>query len=395
MIEGGFPAVPERDRLHPLRTVADAGVLEIVDIVCPAEVEEHPDRRRGERPARGGAIGREGLRGAKGLLAREPQHMIAVVAALVDEHPQRGVPGEAHDPADLQGEVVGVILLPPVDVEGDPVIVAQAHALSAAQLDYYHGLAARGLIRLITTRAELAVHRAAWPADGVLGLVVLMENGDPIVEPAEVPWWAERGVRIVGPAWQATRYCGGTKQPGPLTDLGRALLPELAAAGMILDVSHMAEESFWQALDLWKGPVIASHSNSRELVAERVADRHLSDAMIKALVERDAVIGAVFYNAFIAAEYQRGDPKERYGLDRLVRHIDRVCQLAGSARHSAIGSDLDGGLGSEHIARELDSAADLPRLAEALSAAGYSDADVAAIMGDNWLRLLGQALPEE
>jgi membrane dipeptidase len=270
---------------------------------------------------------------------------------------------------------------------------AEAHAQSATQLDYYHDLAARGLVRLITTRAELAAHRAAWPADGVLGMVVLMENADPIVEPAETAWWAARGVRIVGPAWHATRYCGGTRQPGPLTDLGRALLPELAAAGIVLDTSHMAEESFWQALDLWQGPLIASHSNSRDLVAERMADRHLSDAMIKALVARDAVIGAVFYNAFIVAEYAQGDPKERYGLDRLVRHIDRVCQIAGSARHAAIGSDLDGGLGREHIPRELDSCADMPRLAEALSTAGYSDRDIAAIMGDNWLRLLDRALP--
>lgn len=298
------------------------------------------------------------------------------------------------------GLVFGTLFAMPADAiatdlskEQSYTTPAEAHALSAAQLDYYHGLAARGLIRLITTRAELDVHRAAWPADGVLGLVVLMENGDPIVEPAEVPWWASLGVRIVGPAWQATRYCGGTKQPGPLTDLGRALLRELAAAGMILDVSHMAEESFWQALDLWQGPLIASHSNSRDLVAEHMADRHLSDAMIKALVERGAVIGTVFYNAFIAAEYQRGDPKEHYGLERLVRHIDRVCQIAGSARHAAIGSDLDGGLGREHVARELDSVADLPRLAEALSAAGYNDADVAAIMGDNWIRMLEQSLP--
>jgi membrane dipeptidase len=141
--------------------------------------------------------------------------------------------------------------------------------------------------------------------------------------------------------------------------------------------------------------VIASHSNSRDLVSADRADRHLSDAMIKALVERDAVIGTVFYNAFIAAEYVKGDPKERYGLDRLVRHIDRVCQIAGSTRHAALGSDLDGGLGREHIARELDSVADMPRLAEALGAAGYGDSDVANIMGDNWIRMLEQALPED
>lgn len=270
---------------------------------------------------------------------------------------------------------------------------AEAHALAAAQLDYYHGLAARGLVRLITSRAELAAHRAAWPQDGCLGMVILMENGDPIVAPEEAAWWAEGGVRIVGPAWQGTRYCGGTGQPGPLTALGRALLPELAAAGLLLDVSHMAEESFWQALELWDGPVIASHSNCRSLVAERLADRHLSDAMIKALVARDAVIGAAFYNAFLAAGYTKGDPKDAYGIALIVRHIDRVCQLAGSSRHAAIGSDLDGGLGREQIPRELDSVADLPRLAEALSDAGFGDGDIAGIMGANWLRALEQSLP--
>ncbi|MEI8165758.1 MAG: membrane dipeptidase [Chloroflexales bacterium] len=272
---------------------------------------------------------------------------------------------------------------------------AEAHTYAVAQLAYYRDLEARGLARLIRTQRDLVAHRAAWAAGDVpLGLVVLMENGDPIVEPAEAPWWAAQGVRIVGPAWQATRYCGGSKQPGPLTDLGRALLPALAQAGIILDLSHMAEESFWEALALYQGPVIASHSNCRALAPARVADRHLSDAMLKALIERDAVIGTVIFNAFLAAEYQSGDPKAHYGLDILVRHIDRVCQLAGDARHAAIGSDLDGGIGREDIPRELDSLADMPRVAEALGTLGYSDEAIAGIMGENWLRLLAAALPE-
>jgi membrane dipeptidase len=270
---------------------------------------------------------------------------------------------------------------------------AEAHAQALDQLAYYNGLADRGLARIITSKTELAAHRAAWPADRQLGIVLLMENAEPIGEPVEAAWWAARGVRIVGPAWQANRYCGGTKQPGPLTALGRALLPAMAESGLILDVSHMAEESFWQALELWRGPLIASHSNSRALVADRFADRHLSDEMIKALVARDAVIGAVFYNAFLAAGYQKGDPKELYGVEILVRHIDRVCQIAGDTRHAALGSDLDGGFGREQTPRELDSVADMARIAEALSAHGYADADVAGIMGGNWLRVLEQGLP--
>jgi membrane dipeptidase len=271
----------------------------------------------------------------------------------------------------------------------------EAHAQAVEQLEVYRRLAAgRADVSLIATRAELAELRAAWArGERRLGLVVLMENGDPIREPGEAAWWAAQGVRIVGPAWQATRYCGGTKMPGPLTPLGRALMPELERAGLVLDVSHMAEESFWQALDRFGGAVIASHSNCRALAPERSADRHLSDQMIKALIERDAVIGAVLFNGFIAAEYQNDDPKRRFPVARLVRHIDHICQIAGSARHCAIGSDLDGGLGQEHIPAEIDSCADLHLLAEGLLAAGFRQADVDLIMGGNWLRTLEKTLP--
>ncbi len=271
---------------------------------------------------------------------------------------------------------------------------AEAHALAHAQLNYYLAWEQQGRARIIRSRADLAAHRQAWAAgDRTPGLVLLMENGDPIREPAEASWWAEQGVRIVGPAWQATRYCGGTRQPGPLTDLGYTLLDEMRPAGLILDLSHMAEQSFWQALDHWDGPLIASHSNCRALASAATADRHLSDRMIKALIERDAVIGAVLFNGFLAPEYQRGSPKQQYGLELLVRHIDHVCQIAGDALHAAIGSDLDGGLGRESIPRELDSIADLPRIADALSADGFSDAHIGSIMGANWLRLLDTALP--
>lgn len=270
----------------------------------------------------------------------------------------------------------------------------EAHTLARAQLAYYQDWEARGLARIIRSRADLAAHQAAWAQGATpLGLVLLMEGADPITVPSEAAWWADQGVRIVGPAWQATRYCGGTRQPGPLTALGRELLPELAAAGLLLDFSHMAEASFWQALELWQGPLIASHSNCRSLAAAVTADRHLSDAMLKALVARDAVIGTVLFNAFLATDYERTAPKERYGLELVVRHIDHICQIAGDAEHVAIGSDLDGGLGREHIPRELDSIADLPRIAEALSKAGFTDVQVHAIMGGNWLRMLAQALP--
>lgn len=270
----------------------------------------------------------------------------------------------------------------------------EAHNHAHAQLALYRQLDQAGALRLIETQADLATVCRSW-ADGTpcQGLVVLMENADAIRMPEEAAAWHAAGVRIVGPAWQATRYCGGTGAPGPLTDDGRALLRAMAQARLALDISHMAEESFWQALDLFDGPLLASHANCRALVPGPRADRHLSDAMITALVERDAVIGVVLYNRFLDSAWTLAAGKQAVTLADVVRHIDHICQLASDARHVGIGSDLDGGFGCEATPREIDSVADLPRIAEALQRAGYRDADIAAIMGNNWLRVLARVLP--
>jgi membrane dipeptidase len=218
-----------------------------------------------------------------------------------------------------------------------------------------------------------------------------MEGADPISKPTELYEWFNGGLRIVGLAWHGTRYAGGTGAPGPLTPLGRALLDEMARLGVILDVSHLAEESFHQALDRFSGTVIASHSNCRVYTP---TDRHLSDAMIQAIAARDGVIGTVLANPFLDPN-ARADRSLRVTLDAVVRHTDHICQLTGSAAHCAIGSDFDGGFGVESTPVELDSVADLGRIGDALSHAGYTAADVAAIMGDNWLRLLRRALPDQ
>ncbi len=287
-------------------------------------------------------------------------------------------------------------ILPP-DIPADHIpcyrTADEAHQQALAQLEVYRTLARRDDVQLIGTRRDLATLRERWPGAPCLGIVPLMEGGDPIRTPAEAAWWQAQGVRIVGPAWQATRYCGGTHQPGPLSAAGRSLLAAMEQAGLMLDTSHMAEESFWQALGLFNGTLIASHSNCRALLSAQGSDRHLSDAMIRALIERDSVIGVVLFNLFLTADFARGQPRETVGLDAVVRHIDHICQLAGNTRHVAIGSDMDGGFGRESIPHELDSTADLPRIGEALRAAGYSPADINAIMGGNWLRILERGLP--
>ena len=183
----------------------------------------------------------------------------------------------------------------------------EAHHRASAQLDYYQRLAGETpAIQLLQSRADLEAVLATWtetatgeqggtgagesaPA-GKVGIVVLMEGADPILEPKEAEAWFERGVRAFGLAWAGTRYSGGTSEPGPLTNEGRELLEVLADFGAILDLSHAAEKAFFEALDRYEGLVIASHSNPRAFVP---GDRQLSDTMIVRLAERDGVIGIV------------------------------------------------------------------------------------------------------
>jgi membrane dipeptidase len=287
---------------------------------------------------------------------------------------------------------VGLVFATIFTFPGEPEVATTA---GLDQLFFYHDLARQDLgVRLIQSGADLDALARDWnaaptPEERPIGLLLLMENADPISKPTELYEWVNGGLRIVGPAWRASRYAGGTGEPGPLTALGRGLLSEMGRLGVILDVSHLAEESFWQSLDLFDGSVIASHANCRAFTP---TDRHLSDEMLRALIARDAVIGTVLANRFLDPNWQPGAPLP-FGV--VVRHIDHICQLAGDATHCALGSDFDGGFGAESTPDGLDSVADLGKIAGALSGHGYTGADIEGIMGGNWLRLLRRSLPAE
>ena len=265
------------------------------------------------------------------------------------------------------------------------------------QLDVYYRLADENpRFALVRDHKELAAVLATWkdgapPEKRQVGLVVLMEGADPIVKPQDLERWYERGLRIVGPAWVAgTRYAGGNASGGPLTDDGIQLLRMMMDFNMVLDVSHLAEQACLQAIDRYDGPVIASHSNPRALVS---GDRQLSDDMIMRLLERDGVTGILPINSMLKKGWQRGDRKDAVTVADVAAAMDYVCQLAGDAQHVAIGTDFDGGFGAESTPAELDTIADLPKIAGALKARGYTEADIEAIMGGNWLRILRRALP--
>jgi membrane dipeptidase len=200
---------------------------------------------------------------------------------------------------------------------------------------------------------------------------------------------------MIGLAWAGTRYCGGTDEPGPLTDEGRELISAMADFNFILDLSHMDEASAYESLDRYEGPVMASHANCAALMRGSDTNRHLPDDVIRGLIERDGVIGSIPFNAFLKPGWKRasGSRRDEVPLDALIAHIDHVCQLAGNSLHAGIGSDFDGGFGLQSIPPELDSIADLPLIAAKLIERGYSESDAENILGGNWLRFLRRNLP--
>jgi membrane dipeptidase len=275
----------------------------------------------------------------------------------------------------------------------------QAHRLYHAQLDVYHELADRhpDHFRLIGARRDLEAVLAHWADASAqshpVGVVPLMEGAEGVRSPSELEQWWQDGLRVIGPAWAGTRYCGGTGDPGPLTGDGRELLEAMAGIGFTLDISHMDPLSALQALDLYPGPVIASHANALALVPGFSSNRLLPDEVIRAALGRGAIIGVVPFNRFLKADWKPGDPPEDVTLETLAAHIDTICQMAGDARHAALGSDFDGGYGRESVPAGVDSIADLQKLAPVLASKGYNDDEVAAILGGNWLRHLQEHLP--
>jgi membrane dipeptidase len=268
----------------------------------------------------------------------------------------------------------------------------EAHMQGMAQLDYYYRLAEQDQrIRLVTTRKDLDEVLALWTKPGrkQIGIVPLMEGADPIKEPKELERWVERGVRIVGLAWSETRYSGGTRAPGGLTKIGYELLDMMAEYGVILDLSHMAEKAVFEALEHFEGKhVIASHSNPQKITP---TDRHLPDRAIEMLAQRGGVMGVVLFNAFLKYDWTRGK-KNEVTLDHVVRCVDHICQLTGSADHVGIGSDFDGGFGYVGIPNEINTIRDLHKVGDELLRRGYAQAHVEHIMGGNWVRVLRGAL---
>jgi membrane dipeptidase len=271
-----------------------------------------------------------------------------------------------------------------------------ASAVARGQLAYYRLLERQEFARIIRTASQLDAHWREYSNDPdrtPLGIIFSMEGADPIVDAAQLREWHDIGLRALGLAhYGRSHYACGTGVDGPLSEQGGRLLDVMGKLRIILDVTHLSDRSLAEALDRFDGPVLASHHNCRALVS---GDRQLSDEQIRALLARDAVIGVALDAWMLYPHWQRGQTnRELVSLASVADHIDHICQLAGNANHAALGSDLDGGFGTEQTPRDLDTIADLQKLAPILESRGYPDADIDAIFHTNWLRLFRRALPE-
>ena len=269
------------------------------------------------------------------------------------------------------------------------------------QLDYYRRLCDESphMFRLVTSRRDLEQVLTPYEenldqSEKSVGFVLLMEGAEGLLSPDELEEFAALGVRQVGPVWAGTRYFSGSKEEHPFDREGRHILDVMSSLKIALDVSHMSERSILTALENFDGVVFASHANARRPLRNTCGERHLTDQTIHALIERDAVIGVIPYNLFLHPDWTFNTPYVSVTLDHLVEQIDYYCQLAGDARHTGIGSDLDGGFGYPNIPAPMRSISDLQKLKPLLLKKGYTEADVADIFGRNWKKHLETILPE-
>ena len=273
----------------------------------------------------------------------------------------------------------------------------QAWAQTQGQLAWYRAMEDKGEMTPITDLKTLDSHISLWnddsdPMHKPVGYILSLEGADSLVTVRHLERAWQYGLRALGPAhYGPGRYANGTNGSGKMGADGIALLKEMERLHLILDATHLCDEAFWQALENFHGQVWASHNNARALVNH---NRQFSDDQIRALIDRGAVIGGALDAWMMVPNWQRGvsAPREmNCNLDKMIDHLDHICQIAGNCLHIGLGTDLDGGFGKEQCPYDLETIADLSGIPERLKARGYAPGDIENVMHGNWLRFLRNA----
>lgn len=261
------------------------------------------------------------------------------------------------------------------------------------ELEFYLELTEKHPQRVIqiTSAQSLRGLRERWTSgDEVWGFLLSMEGADLLDSPDELEMFYEKGLRVVSLTWnERNQWAAGARHRGGLTHKGAALLNSMGKLGIILDISHLNEQSFFDALEQWNGPVCATHSNPASMCED---SRNLSNTQLHLLRERNAVVGTLLYNGFLDSSWQSGGPQTP--LPRVAEHIEYLLAHLGT-ESVGIGSDFDGGLTAKNTPKGLDTIADLPKLDAELKRRGRTDEVVAGVLGENWFRFFERHLPKK
>jgi len=268
----------------------------------------------------------------------------------------------------------------------------QAWAQTQGQLAWYKAMEEMGEMFQITNTEQLNAHLDLWKNSNKkkpIGYILSLEGADSIITIDHLERSFEQGLRAIGPAhYGPGTYAHGTDSTGGIGTKGKDLLKKIERLNLILDATHLNDESFWETLKIYNGPVWASHNNCRKFVDH---NRQFSDEQITELIQRKAVIGIALDAWMMVPNWVRGVSIPRdmgVTLELMVDNIDHVCQLAGNSEHVGIGTDLDGAFGKEQCPSDLDTIADLQSIPEKLKKRGYSQKDIENIMSENFISFL-------
>ena len=300
------------------------------------------------------------------------------------------------------GLVVGTMIARYVD-ESNPLpgwhSPAQAWAQTQGQLAWYRAMEKEEQIKIIASKNQLKNHLTYWnetkSSQKTIGLILSLEGADSIIDSDYLQLAYSNGLRALGPAhYGPGRYANGTDATGHLNADGKKLLTKMNSLKMILDATHLCDDAFCDAMDIYTGPIWASHNNCRSIVNH---NRQFDDNQIKALIKKNGVIGAAFDAWMIVPGWKRGVSNSKEldcNLNKLIDHMLHICNLSGNSNHIAIGSDLDGAFGTEQSPYDIDTITDLQLLPAMLSSRGFVDEDIRKIMHQNWIDFLLRNLPE-
>ena len=236
------------------------------------------------------------------------------------------------------------------------------------------------------------------------GVLLSLEEGDVMFQDLDLlEFWQRMGVRLIALTWNYPNAIGHPnisfadladvdyRKPAPLfrvetekglTEHGKQFVHKCEELGILIDVSHLGDKAFWDVMEMASKPVLASHSNCRALCE---VSRNLSDEQIRAIAKTGGVIGLNF-----CADFLRENDEDLSRLEDMIRHLEHL-RAAGGIDVCAIGTDFDG----IHSKVEIEDASQMQKLADALEKAGWSEEDIAKVMGENVFRVLQQVLPED